>query len=246
MSTAEALSPNILLVEDDSSLASMLADALGTRRYSVWHAGSAAEAEALVEQLQPDLIVVDLMLPDKSGLILCANLKARTGAPVIIGSGRSGQVDRVLSLKLGAEDFITKPFDVEELLARIEAVLRRSTASPSERPATRPADVIRVGQLEITPAGGVATVAGRRLHLTPTEYRLLLVLASHPDEALTREAIGQLVLGYEDLGNGHLLEVHVCRLRQKLRAVAGAPDILTRRGYGYRLVANPAEAHPGT
>ena len=174
------------------------------------------------------------MLPDTDGLVLTTALKPLTDSRIIICSARQEQVDRVLGLKLGADDFIAKPFDLDELEARIEAVLRRAIRV-REVP-TAPADQIRVDDLLISQSRGTVTLAGQVVHLTPTEYRLLVALASRPAEVLSREALGQLVWGYQDLGTGHLIDVHIGRLRLKLRRTSRtAPVIVTVRGKGYTI-----------
>ena len=118
-------SPNILLIEDDAALASMLSDTLRARSYGVWQVGSAADAEVALDEVRPDLILLDLMLPDRNGLIMCAKLKARAGAPVIICSATKRKEDAAIGFQLGADDFLRKPFSVDELQARIELTLRR-------------------------------------------------------------------------------------------------------------------------
>jgi DNA-binding response OmpR family regulator len=146
----------------------------------------------------------------------------------------------VLGLKLGADDFVAKPFDLDELEARIEAVLRR--ASRVREVPTTPPDQIRVGELLISQSRGTVTLGGQAVHLTPTEYRLLVALASRPDEVLSRETLGQLVWGYQDLGTGHLIDVHIGRLRLKLRRASRlAPVIVTVRGKGYTIATEPSE-----
>jgi DNA-binding response OmpR family regulator len=224
----------ILLVEDDPETAQSLCMALESSGYTVKVAGTGAEARAMIEHLRPDLILLDLMLPDTDGLVLTGALKTLTDAPIIITSARHEQVDRVLSLKLGADDFIAKPFDLDELEARIEAVLRR--ASRVRETPEVPSDQIRVDELVISQSRGTVTLAGQLVHLTPTEYRLLVALASRPKDVLSREELGQLVWGYQDLGTGHLIDVHIGRLRLKLRhASRSGPVILTVRGKGYTI-----------
>jgi DNA-binding response OmpR family regulator len=231
----------ILLVEDDSDTAQSLTTALESSGYRVTAVETGSEARAMIEHVHPDLILLDLMLPDTDGLVLTTALKTLTNAPIIICSARHEQIDRVLGLKLGADDFVPKPFDLDELEARIEAVLRRA-ARVRATPAA-PADQIRVGELLISQSRGTVTLAGQTVHLTPTEYRLLVALASRPDEVLSRETLGQIVWGYQDLGTGHLIDVHMGRLRLKLRqASLSAPLIVTVRGKGYTIGSETMES----
>jgi two-component system response regulator VicR len=233
-----------LLVEDDADTARALTRALENSGYRVTAVDTGTEAKALIEHLQPDLILLDLMLPDTDGLVLTTALKALTNAPIIICSARQEQVDRVLGLKLGADDFVAKPFDLDELEARIEAVLRRAARGREAQPP--PSDQIRVGELVISQARGSVTLGGQPVHLTPTEYRLLVALATHLDEVLSRETLGQIVWGYQDLGTGHLIDVHIGRLRLKLRrASRTAPVIITVRGRGYTISAETSETAGG-
>jgi DNA-binding response OmpR family regulator len=229
----------ILLVEDDPDTARSLTKALESSGYRVTAVDTGAEARSIIEHVRPDLILLDLMLPDTDGLVLTTALKNLTSAPIIICSARQEQVDRVLGLKLGADDFVAKPFDLDELEARIEAVLRR--ASRVRETPTTPPDQIRVDELLISQSRGTVTIAGQTVHLTPTEYRLLVALASRPDEVLSREALGQLVWGYQDLGTGHLIDVHIGRLRLKLRRSSkSGPLIVTVRGKGYTIASGGA------
>src|SRR5438067_6619152 len=227
----------ILLVEDDPDIARSLSKALESSGYRVTVVDTGSEARSIIEHVRPDLILLDLMLPDTDGLVLTTALKAQTNAPIIICSARQEQVDRVLGLKLGADDFVAKPFDLDELEARIEAVLRRAQRV-RDVPASPP-DQIRVDELLISQSRGTVSIGGQAVHLTPTEYRLLVALATRPDEVLSRETLGQLVWGYQDLGTGHLIDVHIGRLRLKLRRVSNAaPVIVTVRGKGYTIASN--------
>jgi DNA-binding response OmpR family regulator len=226
----------ILIVEDDPDTARSLSRALESSGYRVTAVETGNEARSIVERLEPDLILLDLMLPDTDGLVLTTALKQLTNAPIIICSARHQQVDRVLGLKLGADDFVAKPFDLDELEARIEAVLRRA-ARVHEAPLASP-DQIRIEELHIAQLRGTVTLAGQTVHLTPTEYRLLVALASRLDEVLSRETLGRLVWGYQDVGTGHLIDVHIGRLRLKLRRTSrSAPLIMTVRGKGYTIVS---------
>jgi DNA-binding response OmpR family regulator len=234
----------ILLVEDDPDTARSLSKALESSGYRVTAVDTGAEARSIIEHVHPDLILLDLMLPDTDGLVLTTALKTLTNAPIIICSARQEQVDRVLGLKLGADDFVAKPFDLDELEARIEAVLRR--ASRVREAPTTPPDQIRVDELLISQSRGTVTLSGQTVHLTPTEYRLLVALASRPEEVLSRETLGQLVWGYQDLGTGHLIDVHIGRLRLKLRkASRSSPVIVTVRGKGYTIGSESTDSSNG-
>jgi DNA-binding response OmpR family regulator len=236
----------ILLAEDDLVLAAMLVDGLRHAGYSVWHATSAAEATLLADEVSPDLIVLDLILPDGNGLILCAELKARVGVPIVVCSASKRLDDPVLSLKLGADDFVRKPFRLPELLARIEAALRRAGRGRATGPAeAAPPRQRRVGELVLDPARREARVGDRVLPLTPTEYRLLGALASRPTEVVTRDELARLIWGQRDAATDEALAVHMRRLRAKLDAEApNGPTLATLRGFGYRLGQAPRVGAP--
>jgi two-component system alkaline phosphatase synthesis response regulator PhoP len=242
-SAAVPATATIMLVEDDVATERTLTRALESSGYRVVVATTGAEARALLQEVHPDLIILDLMLPDTDGLILTTSFKSLTDSAILICSARQQQFDRVLGLKLGAADFVAKPFDLDELEARIEAILRR--VRRSRESAAAPSDEIVVGELVIAPSRGTVRVCGKLIHLTPTEYRLLVTLASRADTLLSRETLGQLVWGYEDLGSGHLIDVHVGRLRVKLRSAGpGGPTIVAVRGRGYRLLPRRPDAGP--
>lgn len=260
MTTVRESPLNVLLIEDDPAVTMALTDVLESSGYAVKHAGSGGEARALLDQQQPavpDLILLDLMLPDSDGLLLCADLKSRGDVPIVICSASEQKRDRLLGFKLGADDFIAKPFDVDELLARLEAVLRRAgasrtpsgTASGGAEAAGTPAggapggatDQQRIGELVIEPSRRRVLLGGQVLQLTPTEYRLLVALASRPDEVLSREELAQQVWGYEDASIGRSIDVHIRRLRAKLAAgPVPPPEIASVRGFGYKIVRETA------
>jgi two-component system, OmpR family, response regulator MtrA len=229
----------ILVVEDDASIAQFMTDLLEMGGYRAFHAQNGAEARVLVEQVQPQLIILDLILPDLDGLVLCSMLKAQARAPIVVCSGTGRRRDAILSLKLGADDFVAKPFNTDDLLARIEAILRRTPAARAT-PAVAPAaasDELRVGSLVIENARRRVLLGGEAIQLTPTEYRLLAALAARPDVILSRDELARLVWGYSDAGNGRTIDVHVRRLRVKLgRAHTRSPSIVSVRGSGYKLV----------
>ena len=232
----------VLVVDDDLEFADVLREILASAGYRVAHARSGVEARAMLDQVQPRLIILDLMLPDVDGLVLCSMLKARSPTPIVVCSGTMRRRDAILSLKLGADDFVAKPFNSDVLLARMEAILRRTALAP--RPGTPPApapnrDELRVGSLLIDTARRRALLGNAVISLTPTEYRLLVALAAHPDVILSRDELARQVWGYADAGNGRTIDVHVRRLRVKLAHAgqrAPAPSIVSVRGFGYKLV----------
>ncbi|HEY3108933.1 MAG TPA: response regulator transcription factor [Chloroflexota bacterium] len=233
---------SILVAEDDPIVARMLVDFLEFRGYRVHCVSTAGEAEACLAAVGPELILLDLKLPDANGLVLCAELKARCDAPVIICSATKRKEDAILGLKLGADDFISKPFNPGELQARIEAALRRGRVARSTEGACEDGS-LEIGGLVVDRRRCCAALDGRALPLTPTEYRLLAELASRPGEVIAREDLAQTVWGYHDYGVGRSLDVHVRRLRAKLRAgMVGGPTIVTARGFGYRLAPESAGA----
>ncbi len=235
----------IVLVEDDATMAAALADALAAKRYIVRRAATAAAALALFAEMSPDLVLLDLILPDVSGLVLLADVKTLLdgAVPVIVCSATRRRDDRLLAFKLGADDFVAKPFDLVELEARVETALRRGAANGPRRRLDReaPADPQRAGRLEIDFPRCRVSVGGEEVRLTPTEYRLLCALADRPNEVLSRQDLARRVWGTYDGGIDAALEAHVRRLRHKLLRAAGTqgPEIVTVRGFGYRLVPEP-------
>jgi DNA-binding response OmpR family regulator len=228
---------NVLLVEDDLGLAEMLSDTLAAKDFRFWHAATSAEAEAILEHAQPDLIVIDLMLPDRNGLLLCSDLKERALAPIIICSATKRRDDALLGLRLGADDFVAKPFVVDELEARMRRVLRLTAAAAKRTPGAQ-----RLGALAIDRAMCEVQLGGERLALTPTEYRLLCELMDQPGMVRSRAELAARVWGFQDASVLRTLDVHMRRLRAKLRSgVVPGPLVVARRGLGYQLV----EQSPG-
>jgi DNA-binding response OmpR family regulator len=250
----------ILLVDDDASVAGLVAEILEGEGYSVETVSTGAEAEAAIERIRPDLVILDIILPDADGLMLCNRLLQQWPAPVIMLSGSRRESDRILSLRLGADDFIAKPFDTFELVARVQAVLRRAprevgvpptsplapAASWTVRPqpvpsqgarlAGQPEMPIEIGPLTIDPRRRTVTVGGQPVHLTPTENRLLTALASEPERVFSRDELAGVLWGYDSLGESRAVDVHIRRLRAKLEPFGDeAPPIVTVRGFGYKL-----------
>jgi two-component system response regulator MtrA len=235
----------ILLVEDDETVAAAVAEVLELSGYNVSHAADGNQAKALIEEKRPDLVVLDLILPDVDGLVLCSDLKAIADVPVVICSATTRKRDTVLGLKLGADDFIPKPFDIYEFEARVEAVLRRAGQSRKPAEATTPPDEMRIGGLSIDRSRHRVSLGGEVIQLTPIEYRLLIALMSRPDEVLSREDLAQMVWGYQDASVGRTIDVHIRRLRVKLGSAATAsPPIVSVRGFGYKITTDELAGRP--
>jgi DNA-binding response OmpR family regulator len=233
----------ILLVDNDPALVDALGRALGSEGYTVRFAQTAAEAALAIESARPDLVLLDLMLPDTDGLVLLEKLRqgeASSHLPVIVLSGRQRQVDRVLSLKFGADDFVAKPFEYEDLLARIQAVLRRAELTRQTPCESSDGDICS-GALVISTRRASVKFAGVRVALTPTEFRLLATLASRPEETLSRQTLARMLWGYVDAGTGHMIDVHIGRLRAKLRAIAEPVPLETvhNQGFTWRVTDQP-------
>jgi DNA-binding response OmpR family regulator len=228
--------PLVLLVEDDPVLRTFLAENLAADGFAPLEAGSAADGLRALEYKQPDVALVDLGLPDGSGLELIARVRGadRLGSrldpdvPLIVVSGRGGELDRLRGFERGADDYVLKPFSYPELRARVQAVLRRTRLR-------RGAGVLRVGELEIDPAAREARLRGQRIDLAQKEFALLHALASEPTVVLEKEALLRDVWGFRAPGATRTLDSHACRLRRKL-GVQGDRYVVNVWGVGYKLV----------
>jgi len=221
----------ILLVEDDDAFASALGDGLTARGYRASRVASAAEAIAELSSGQaPDLVLLDLGLPDSDGLTLCAQIGRDWAVPVIVVTARGDLSSRVQGLRSGADDYVVKPFALVELLARVEAVMRRA-------PAAQPALPVVLGELSIDFAARTVSLAGSRVALTPKEFDLLAVLARVPGCTIDRQRLLVDVWHSDYPALGRTLDVHMATLRGKL----GAGLIETIRGIGYRLADHRPE-----
>jgi two-component system, OmpR family, phosphate regulon response regulator OmpR len=225
--------PSLLLIDDDIRLASMIADYLRENRLTVTHAASGAVAPAEIERQKFDLILLDLMLPDTDGLTLFRELMAHPSfqsTPVIMLTARGDPMDRVVGLEIGAEDYVAKPFEPRELLARIRVVLRHGAAPAA-------ADVMRFGRLEIDRGSRAVRLAGMEKALTSYQFDLLAAMAERAGRVLSRETLADLVrAGHEpyDASLDRSIDVHVARLRAVLEDDPKHPRrILTVRGAGY-------------
>lgn len=227
------MTQTLLLIEDDARLAGMVAHYLRESGYAVVQAGDGATGlQALAESL-PNLVILDLMLPDIDGLELCRRIKAQSAAAVLMLTAKGDPMDRVVGLELGADDYLPKPFEPRELLARIRAVLRRaSPAAGGVAELQRPA--LRFGSLTIDRDAREVAVAGRLCELTSYQFDLLLVMAERAGRVLTRDQIMEAVRGREFEAFDRSIDVHMGRIRQAIEADPKAPRrILTVRGIGY-------------
>jgi len=224
--------PSILVVEDEPHMRRFLRASLTSNGYRVLEAGTVAEAGVVATSHNPELYLVDLGLPDGDGLDLTKSLRAWTSAPVIVLSARGRELDKVAALDAGADDYLTKPFGVGELLARLRVALRHREALAKH--ADEP--VIEVDALHIDLARREVAVGGRPVRLTATEYRLLVLLARNAGRVLTHRQILQDVWGPGHAGETHTVRVHMAELRKKIEENPARPKLLlTEPGVGYRL-----------
>jgi DNA-binding response OmpR family regulator len=233
-----AVRRKILLVEDDRTLRQALAFNLSREGYELVSAADGETALGIARAQALDLILLDVMLPGMSGIEVLRTLR-REGrdTPVIILSAKGDEIDRVVGLKVGADDYIAKPFSRPELLARIEAVLRRNRRSTAE---PEVAETITLGAIQIDRERRELRIAGKSVHLTTKEFELLAYLADHPGRIFTRDQLLTRIWGYDYVGDGRTVDVHVSWLRSKLRTADGHNYFRTVRGVGYAFA--PREA----
>lgn len=237
--------PQILLVDDERVLRTSLTFTLQQNGYQVTSAANGPEALRLAEEQPPDLILLDLMLPGLDGMEVCRRLRRRSNVPVIMLSARGQEDDRVTGLRLGADDYVTKPFSTRELIARIEAVLRRHAARPesAEEGDSRPTPTealpdssLESGALRVDLQARQAWRDGEPLNLAPKEFQLLCLLMQHQGRALSRDELIASVWGSEFMGDAKTLDVHIRWLRAKIEPDPGQPThIRTVRRFGFRF-----------
>jgi two-component system response regulator MtrA len=222
---------HVLLVEDDASIREVATLGLEQSGLRVTAVGDGREGLDRFRQGDVDLVVLDVMLPSLDGFEVCREIRRESQAPIVMLTARSELHDVVVGLELGADDYVTKPFELPELVARVKAVLRR--AAP-----TGDGGTINVAGLEIDPDGFTARKRGEELQLTATEFRLLLELARRPKQVFTRELLLELVWNYDYLGDSRLVDAAVQRLRAKVEDDPKQPALIkTVRGVGYRFAA---------
>ena len=225
------MTDSILVVEDERPMRKFLRTALETRGFQVVEAGTLREAHAAATASPPTAIVLDLGLPDGDGLTLLASMRQWSTAPVIVLSARGREQDKVTALDAGADDYLTKPFSTNELLARIRVALRHAAA---HRAPDNP--VLEIGPIRIEHARHEVTVNGKPVHLTPIEFRLLALLARHAGKVMTHRQLLLEVWGPRSSQQTHYLRVHMAALRRKIERDPARPQWLaTEAGVGYRL-----------
>lgn len=231
----------VLLVEDEEALVKGLSLSLKQAGYRVISAADGPTGLRMALEQSPDLVILDIMLPGMDGFEVCRRIRQQSAVPVIMLTARSDDVDVIVGLELGADDYVTKPFNTRELLARMKAILRRVAR---EREDSR--DIIRAGDLEIFLRRRQVTLAGQPVALTPKEFDILAHLAAHPERVFSREEILQAVWGYDFYGGQRAVDVHVRRIREKIEAQKSGPSYLhTSWGKGYYFAYRPAPVSAG-
>ncbi len=225
--------PNILIVDDEPNIVELATLYLKQGGFNVEGVSTGKEALARQQSHNPDLVILDLMLPDIDGFEVCRQIRARSHVPILMLTARKENVDKIVGLELGADDYLTKPFDPREMVARVKAILRRSQAKV-------PADgAITLAHLTIDPARHEVSVRGQSVALRAKEFALLMALAQNPGIVMTREKLLEMVWGYDYYGETRTVDVHVNHLRDKI-AESGV-DIETLRGIGYKIAVTAGD-----
>jgi DNA-binding response OmpR family regulator len=223
----------ILIVEDDANLLETLAYNLRKEQYEVVTAADGETALQLAKNENPDLILLDIMLPGLNGLEVCRILRKEMTVPVLMLTARNEEIDKIMGLEIGADDYMTKPFSMRELLARIRAMIRRASMTA---PQTAVEKTIRIDNLVIDTARHNAVIDGKELGMSPKEYDLLVFLAENRELVFNREQLLEKVWGYDYAGDTRTVDVHVRWLRQKIEKDPSRPEkLITVRGAGYKM-----------
>jgi DNA-binding response OmpR family regulator len=241
-----AKNTTILAADDDPQLLRLITRNLQLEGYDVLAASDGQQALELIENNSLDLVLLDVMMPKMDGFTVCYRVREFSAVPIIIITARGQDQDKVRGLDLGADDYLTKPFSVDELLARVRAVLRRAQFTAREHTQGLRATTT-TGNLQVDYSQHMVIMSGREIALTPTEYRIIAYLAQNVGRVVTQDLLLEHVWGPEYLGESHMLQVNINRLRRKLEVDATQPRyILTKVGVGYSLAAFPvstSEAH---
>ena len=222
----------ILIVDDEVNIVALARLYLEREGFRVGSVGDGRAALELVEKEPPALMVLDLMLPGLDGYEVCRQVRAKSNLPIIMVTARDDDIDKIIGLELGADDYLAKPFNPRELVARVKAILRRSNTARGAKDETAP---VHVGDVTIDPARREVTIAGTAASLRTKEFDLLLALAEHRGLVLTREQLLNLVWGYDYLGQTRTIDVHVAHLRKILAGSHVSIETIT--GIGYKLIA---------
>jgi phosphate regulon transcriptional regulator PhoB len=228
------VSQKILVVDDEPHILELVKYNLAQEGYEVLTAHDGAQAVAQAREARPDLIILDIMLPYVDGLEVCRQIRRDSAVPIIMLTAKGGELERVVGLEIGADDYVTKPFSPRELVARVRAILRRTAADTS--PAQ--AGALRGGGLTLDPATHEVTLDGRSVDLTAKEFELLRLLLSHPNRVFTRDFLLEHIWGYDYYGSTRTVDMHISRLREKIEDDPASPTyIVTVRGVGYKFKA---------
>ena len=225
---------SVLIVEDDRNIAELLQLYLEKEGYAVTIAGDGAQGLDKFRAIGPDLVLLDVMMPVMDGWAVCKAIRAETQTPIIMLTAKGETSDKVQGLKSGADDYITKPFEMREVLARIEAVLRRSTSNTEEKKARR----LVFDKMVIDMDAFELTINGKKVDTPPKEMELLFYLASSPNRVYTRNQLLDEVWGFDYFGDSRTVDVHVKRLREKLEGISEQWSLKTVWGVGYKFEAN--------
>ncbi|HEP5168854.1 response regulator YycF [Streptococcus pyogenes] len=229
----------ILIVDDEKPISDIIKFNLTKEGYDIVTAFDGREAVTIFEEEKPDLIILDLMLPELDGLEVAKEIRKTSHVPIIMLSAKDSEFDKVIGLEIGADDYVTKPFSNRELLARVKAHLRRTETietAVAEENASSGTQELTIGNLQILPDAFVAKKHGQEVELTYREFELLHHLANHMGQVMTREHLLEIVWGYDYFGDVRTVDVTVRRLREKIEDTPSRPEyILTRRGVGYYM-----------
>jgi two-component system, OmpR family, response regulator RegX3 len=232
--------PTVLVVEDEASFVEALQIGLSREGFRVEVARDGVEALERFKQVNPDVVLLDVMLPRVSGLDVCRQIRAQSSVPIIMVTAKSGEIDTVVGLEVGADDYVTKPYRIRELVARIRALLRRASGDSTDEVEPAATSTLRVGDVTLDPEAHRLTVRGTEVAVPLKEFEVLHLLLANAGRVLTREVLIDRVWGSDYVGDTKTLDVHIKRLRSKVEVDPSAPTrIVTIRGLGYKYERLP-------